>query len=199
MKFKPVTIGLAVSALFICSAFAQTMPVQTQVAPTAYVLDPAQSMVQFFVNARLTNVKGIFKQFYVANITQTGDDITSLRGNLLIDTASVFTREKKRDDHLKADDFFWSEKFPNATVTVKDIKAAGTPDLYNVTISLGIRDKQKDFIVPTTIVRNGPGLVANGKFIVDRTFYDLNGEYLANKIMDDEAEITFRLTLNKNK
>lgn len=192
MNLKRLALGLA-AALVCTTAYAQNPP---QTNP-AFAVDPTQSLIQFFVNARLTNVKGIFKQFYVSSITQTGDDISSLRGTLLIDTASVFTREKKRDDHLKANDFFWSEKFPNAIVTVKDIKPAGSADLYNVTISLRIRDKEKDFVVPTTMTRSATGLIANGKFIVDRTYYDLNGEYLANKIMDDEAEITFRLALNK--
>ncbi|MBL8018515.1 MAG: YceI family protein [Leptospirales bacterium] len=199
MKLKRAILGLAFGATISTAAYAQNTPIQTQVAPPLFAIDPAQSFVQFFVNARLTNVKGIFKQFYIGTIAQSGDDISTLRGTLLIDTASVFTREKKRDDHLKANDFFWSEKFPNAIATVKDVKPAGTPDLYNVTLSLRIRDKEKDFIVPATITRSATGLIANGKFIVDRTYYDLNGEYLANKIMDDEAEITFRLALNKAK
>ena len=176
-------------------------PISPQIQPQArplYTLDVSRSVLQFYVNARLTNVKGLFRQMTLADVTQTGD-LSTLRGKLLVDTASVFTREKKRDDHLKADDFFWSEKYPNAIVTLKNVAPAGQKDLYNCTISLRIRDKEKDFVVPTTIVNTPEGVTANGQFIVDRTYYDLNGEYMANKIMSDDAEITFRLVLVKNR
>jgi len=153
-------------------------------------------MIQFYVNAKLTNVKGIFRSFRLAEISQPSPGPAALRGRILIDTASVFTREKKRDDHLRADDFFWSAKFPEASVLVKNIvPVAGTT--YNVTISLRIRDKEKDFTVPVQIVETSSGLTAAGEFIVDRTYYDLTGEYLANKVMDDEAQISFKFALIK--
>ncbi len=180
---------------------AQPAPVVTSV-PTPprtnpYTLDANRSLVQFYMNASLMNVTGVFRKFSITEVTQPGD-ITSIRGKILIETASVFTREKKRDDHLRADDFFWSEKYPNAVITVKSIVPAAQKDTYNVTISLQIRDKSRDFTVPTVITQSNEGIIANGQFSVDRTFYDLKGEYMANKIMNDEADITFRFVLIRN-
>lgn len=203
-----LSLTAALASLIYCTAV-QAVPDQPAApatppgqvpAPAAqpYTLDPANSMVQFYVNARLTNVKGIFRSFQVAEISQTGG-ISGLRGRILIDTASVFTREKKRDEHLRADDFFWSEKFPHATVLVKSVVPAAAADQYQVTISLRIRDKEKEFVVPTQILQTPAGLTASGEFSVDRTYFDLTGEYLANKVMDDEAQVSFRFVLLKSK
>lgn len=213
MKQSSVLTSAALAALLCCAA-GQTpaQPAQPAASPPAtpapaqppsapnqsalYTLDLNNSMIQFYVNAKLTNVKGIFRSFRLAEISQPAAGLAALRGRILIDTASVFTREKKRDDHLRADDFFWSEKFPEASVLVKNIvPVSGTT--YNVTISLRIRDKEKDFTVPVQIVETSTGLTAAGEFIVDRTYYDLTGEYLANKVMDDEAQISFKFTLIK--
>lgn len=163
-------------------------------ASVRYTLDSAASSIQFYVSARLTNVKGVFRSIQ-ANAAGSGS-VESLRGQVVIDTASVFTREKKRDDHLRADDFFWSDKFPQAYATVK---AIGPPagGVYPVTIALRIRDKEKDFTVPVRIEETAAGLNAAGQFTVDRTFYDLTGEYLANKVMDDEVQVSFQLVLIK--
>ncbi len=195
------SIAAATILLFCCTAGRAQAPAPAQppavITAGPYALDLANSMVQFYVNARLTNVKGIFRSFQLADVTE-GSGIASLRGRILIDTASVFTREKKRDDHLRADDFFWSEKFPQAVVTVKNIVPV-SGDQYQVTISLRIRDKERDFTVPTTIVKTQEGITASGEFIVDRTVYDLTGEYLANKVMDDEAQVSFRFVLLKTK
>lgn len=209
MKNSVLTSALA---LLLCCTAAQTpaqpaapaapqQPARPPAQPSnpvqspRYTLDLANSMIQFYVNARLTNVKGIFRSFRLAEISQSGPGVANLRGRILIDTASVFTREKKRDDHLRADDFFWSEKYPEASVLVKNITPAG--NVYNVTISLRIRDKEKDFTVPVQIVETADGLTAAGEFVVDRTYYDLTGEYLANKVMDDEAQISFKFALIK--
>jgi polyisoprenoid-binding protein YceI len=207
----PLLSGSMLAFLFCC-ATVQAQPAQpgqpaavpaqppqnTPPAAQPYTLDLANSMIQFYVNARLTNVKGVFRSFQVAEISQTGG-IPGLRGRILIDTASVFTREKKRDEHLRADDFFWSDKFPQAAAAVKSVVPGAVPDQYQVTISLRIRDKEKDFVVPTRIVQTPEGITASGEFTVDRTYYDLTGEYLANKVMDDEALVSFKFVLIKVK
>jgi polyisoprenoid-binding protein YceI len=126
-----------------------------------------------------------------------GDDLTSMRGRILVHTASVFTRDRRRDEHLQQDDFFWSERFPDAVVTVKNIVAR--PDgKYDVTFTLRIRDKEQDLIAPTTIVRAGDRITASGVLNVNRQFFDLKGELAANLIMDDNAELSFKITLKKS-
>lgn len=163
----------------------------------AWNLELAASQIQFYVKARLVNVRGVFRRFELRDFTMSGDDLTSMRGKIVVRTASVFTRDRRRDEHLQQDDFFWSERFPEAVVAVKNI--AARPDgKYDVAFSLRIRDKEQELVVPTTIVRTGDRITASGVLSLNRQFYDLKGELAANLIMDDNAELTFKIVLKKN-
>ncbi len=42
----------------------------------------------------------------------------SVQGTLVIDAASINTKNKKRDAHLRTDDFFEVDKYPTLTFTV---------------------------------------------------------------------------------
>lgn len=172
-------------------------PPATADAPAGWNLELAASQIQFYVKARLVNVRGVFRRFEVRDFTMSGDDLTSMRGKIVVRTASVFTRDRRRDEHLQQDDFFWSERFPDAVVAVKNIVAR--PDgKYDVAFSLRIRDKEQELVVPTTIVRTGDRITASGVLSVNRQFYDLKGELAANLIMDDNAELTFKIVLKKS-
>ena len=59
----------------------------------------------------ITNVNGEFKT-YNAEIDFDTKTKTFNKLNAVIDTASIDTDNQKRDDHLKSEDFFVSEKFP---------------------------------------------------------------------------------------
>jgi polyisoprenoid-binding protein YceI len=172
-------------------------PSPTAEAPAgAWNLELAASQIQFFVKARLVNVRGNFRRFEVRDFAMQGDDLTSMRGRILVRTASVFTRDRRRDEHLQQDDFFWSERFPDAVVTVKNIVAR--PDgKYDVTFTLRIRDKEQELVAPASIVRAGDRITASGVLTVNRQFYDLKGELAANLIMDDNAELNFKIVLKK--
>ncbi len=88
-------------------------------AQTSWNLDKAHTKIGF--NARhmvVSEVEGYFKD-YDAKISSTADDFTGATIEFSAKTASVFTDNEKRDGHLKSDDFFNAEKFP-------EIKFAGT-------------------------------------------------------------------------
>lgn len=160
-----------------------------------YFIDPAHSSISFYVKAKLVNVKAIFKEFYLKDFTYTAGDFTSPRGVVAIKPASVFTRDKKRDDHLRADDFFWVEKYPEAYIAVKDI--VKDAEGYQATFVMKIRDKKKEYKERVKIEEKSDALVVSGSFIADRTTYDLLGEYLANKVMDDEVELSYKLVIKQ--
>src|SRR6185369_17795578 len=56
-----------------------------------------------------------------------------------VDTASIDTREEKRDGHLKSGDFFDAEKFPKMTFKSTSIEPAGSGH-YKLKGDLTIRD-----------------------------------------------------------
>jgi polyisoprenoid-binding protein YceI len=73
---------------------------------TTWILDPSHSELLFRVkHLMITNVKGEFRKIN-AEITSVGDDFTAAAVNVTIDSASVFTNDDNRDNHLRSADFF---------------------------------------------------------------------------------------------
>ena len=79
---------------------------------TKWVLDPSHSALAFKVrHMMITNVKGEFKQFDAALVSQ-GADFSKSSIDVTLDAASIATGNDQRDGHLKSADFFEVDKFP---------------------------------------------------------------------------------------
>ncbi|PAF51459.1 hypothetical protein BKH43_02115 [Helicobacter sp. 13S00401-1] len=89
-----------------------------QAAPL--VIDNSHSRVGFQVtHLMLSSVDGTFDTF-TGNVDVEKGELKALSGDLKI--SSVNTQNQKRDDHLKAADFFDAAKFPDATLKAISIK-----------------------------------------------------------------------------
>ena len=117
-------------------------------AKTKWALDPAHSGVEFSVkHMMIANVKGTFNQFD-AEIEADPTDLTTSDISFSINTASVDTRNEDRDNHLRSEDFFDVENFPNLTFKATEIVNNGEGE-YDVTGNLTIRGvtRQETFTV----------------------------------------------------
>jgi polyisoprenoid-binding protein YceI len=103
-------------------------------------LDKAHSSVGFSVrHLGVSKVKGEFSDY---SATVKGDETGKLTVvEATIKTTSVDTGIKKRDDHLRSDDFFNAEKFPDLKVKLKKAEYKGGE--VTVTADITIRDKTK--------------------------------------------------------
>lgn len=104
--------------------------------------------------------------------------------------------KEKLEGHLKADDFFGTEKFPTATLVFKSLGAkAKVANTYAVTADLTIKGITKP--VTFDIVVNGNK--ATTAFKVNRTVYGIkygSGSFfdnLGDKSIDDEFELSVNL------
>ena len=90
----------------------------------SYTIDPTHSSIGFSVRHIFTPVKGYFGEF---GGSFSFDPKSGKAADIKIDikAASIDTKNKKRDDHLRGSDFFDVEKFPQATFRSKKIKKAG--------------------------------------------------------------------------
>jgi polyisoprenoid-binding protein YceI len=128
---------LAVAMLVAGAAFAQT----------TWTLDKVHSKIGFNASHMVVSeVEGYFKD-YDAKISSTADDFAGATIEFTAKTASVFTDNEKRDGHLKSDDFFNAEKFP-------DLKFSGTLSKdggkYVLKGNLTIRDVTKPVTLEVT-------------------------------------------------
>jgi polyisoprenoid-binding protein YceI len=100
----------------------------------------------------------------------------------------------KLNGHLKADDFFGTDKFPTAKLVIKTI-GAKSKDVYTATADLTIKGITK----PVTFDIAVDGNTATTAFKVDRTKYDIkygSGSFfegLGDKTINDEFELTVAL------
>jgi polyisoprenoid-binding protein YceI len=100
----------------------------------------------------------------------------------------------KLNGHLKADDFFGTDKFPTATLVFKKIGAKAT-NVYTVTADLTIKGITK----PVTFDITVNGNTATTAFNVDRTKYDIKYnsksffESIGDKAIYDEFELKVAL------
>jgi polyisoprenoid-binding protein YceI len=105
----------------------------------AWIADPAHSAVEFSAkHMMISTVRGAFEKFTVtanvdeANIAQSSIDAT-------VETASISTRDERRDGHLRSADFFDADNYPTLTFHSTKIEQKGT-NKYAITGDLTIKD-----------------------------------------------------------
>lgn len=139
-------------------------------AQTSWTVDKSHSKVGFSVSHMvITDVHGYFKE-YDAQITTNGDDISTAKIQFTINTNSIFTDNEKRDGHLRSDDFFNAEKFPQIVFKSKSIIKMGDGK-YKLTGDFTIRDVTKEIELDVKL----NGLIKDG-FGNERAGFKITGE-----------------------
>lgn len=106
-----------------------------------YKIDATHSDIIFKVkHLMITTVTGQFKTFD-ATLTSDKEDFSDASVTFTADINSVDTRSEQRDAHLKSDDFFNAEKFPQLKFTSTSFSK--TNDGYVLKGDLTIRDVTK--------------------------------------------------------
>jgi polyisoprenoid-binding protein YceI len=84
-------------------------------AQTEWKMDKNHSDIRFTVtHMTISQLDGEFKDFE-GKVVSTGDDFNNATVEFTAKTASVNTDNEGRDKHLKSDDFFNAEKYPDIT------------------------------------------------------------------------------------
>lgn len=88
-------------------------------------VDKPHSSVTFTVTHMvIAEVSGRFKEFELT-FESAKSDFSDAKISSVIKTASIDTEDEKRDNHLRSDDFFNAEKFPEMTFTGKTFEKTG--------------------------------------------------------------------------
>ena len=111
-----------------------------------YAIDPTHSSIGFVArHAMVTKVRGSFNEFEGTGYFDT-DHPANSQLRLTIQTASIDTRNADRDAHLKSNDFFDMETYPEITFTSTAVEQVDDTD-YRVTGDLTIKGVTKPVTV----------------------------------------------------
>lgn len=108
--------------LMTIAAFALTTSVFAQ---STWTIDKSHSKVGFVVTHMVVaEVEGNFKDFD-ASIASPSDDFNGAEIEFSAKVASINTENERRDNHLRSDDFFNAEQFPEIKFKGKLVKEDG--------------------------------------------------------------------------
>jgi polyisoprenoid-binding protein YceI len=129
-------------------AAALTLAALPALAADVYTIDKTHSDVSFQVRHLVSQVRGKFND-YQGTINLDPANLERSSVEFRIKAASIDTDLEDRDKHLRGEDFFYVEKYPEITFKSKSIQKAGK-DTYNVTGTLTLRGVAKEVTLPVT-------------------------------------------------
>lgn len=198
---KPGTaLRAALGALLVGAAVFASTPAQAQAA--RYEIDPDHFTVGFLVDhIGYAKVLGMFRS---ARGSYRFDEATATLSDVRIEveTASVFSNQRKRDDHLKGPDFLNSGEFPRMVFTATSAQRKGERQ-FEIKGQLELLGKSQPLTLQATWNKSAEsplggvggkpyvmGVSARGSF--KRSAYGMNYA-VANGWVGDEVELIIEL------
>src|SRR6476646_279563 len=178
--------------------------VVTAHADDTYQIDSVHSSINFKIRHFFSYVNGSFKKFE-GTIRVDPDHPEKSSVNATIDTASIDTRNDKRDEDLRSADFFDVTKYPTITVKRKSVKqtGAGSGDILG---DLTMHGVTKEITLHVKFLGKGKGM--GGKAIsgwqvmpepIKRSDYGLNWSKAVEgtAVIGDEVTISIDIESDK--
>ncbi len=124
------------------------MTTATKTATSTWTIDPAHSIAEFAVkHLVVTTVKGRFRDLEgTLQIDEAQPEDSSVSAS--IDVASIDTGVADRDAHLRSDDFFNAERYPQITFRSTRVERANDRN-FNLHGDLTIREVTKPVVLDT--------------------------------------------------
>ena len=115
-----------------------------------YQVDKQHTEAAFQVRHLFTKVRGVFRDL---DGTIRFDKANPSNSNVVfrLKVASIDTGVDQRDNHLRGQDFFWAEKYPEISFTSSRVVAKGE-NAFDVTGDLTIRGVTKRITVPVSVL-----------------------------------------------
>lgn len=197
MKLKLTSFALLIlvvtSSAFVAPVF----------KPVTYKVDVEKSTLTW-VGKKLTGSHNGTIDLQSGSLLFDGKKLSG--GNFAINMTTIKDADKsaRLEGHLKADDFFGTDKFPTSTFVIKKV-TAGAANQVNVTGDLTIKGVTNQITFPANIAWNADGSVTAtaDKVTVDRTKYGIKyrskGMFpdVGDKMIYDDFELAIKLIAKK--
>lgn len=180
------------------------MSTQTE-KQTQWVIDPMHSEIQFKVkHLVISTVTGYFRKFD-AKIFTDGESFEGARIEFRADVNSIDTNNEQRDAHLKSEDFFSAEKYPELRFVSRSFTSKGN-DTYTLTGDLTMKGVTKEVSLTAELGGTAKDLYGNlkagfeitGK--INRKEFGLNWDAVTEAggvVVSDEVKLHLNVQINK--
>ncbi|TXC78316.1 sodium-translocating pyrophosphatase [Luteibaculum oceani] len=161
-----------------------------------YKVDEAHTFVNFEIRHLFSNSRGTFGK--VSGNVNFGENPSEAKFDIVIDAKTIDTRNEKRDDHLRSEDFFEVKKYK--TINFKGNGLVQTENGYDIPGTLTIKDVTKEVVVKAEFLGNGESPFGSevaafaGSLTIDRNDYGIT---FMPGVLGNEVEITFTTELIK--
>lgn len=173
-------------------------------ASSKWTIDKAHSNVKFTVTHMVVSeTDGNFKIFS-GSMENSKPDFSDAKIEFSVDVSSINTENENRDKHLKGDDFFNAEKYPQMKFVSTSFTPAGD-NKYKLSGNLTIRDVTKPVVFDVTYggsVNDRGGVKAGFKATttINRFDYNLKWDKVTEAgglVVSKEVNITVNVELMK--
>jgi polyisoprenoid-binding protein YceI len=173
-------------------------PAQAQDAGTKWVVDPVHSQVDFRIRHLVGRVRGTFTNWYGIILTRD-QDWTQGKVDVRVQTKSINTGNRYRDDDLRSPRFFSSDSFP--TMTFEGTGISATDSTIRIEGILTLKGRSRRVVLTGQyrgIAKDGEGherIAFDATTVVDRRDYGIGWNELVDGItaIGNEVEITIAL------
>ena len=169
-------------------------------AAQVYKIDPVHSEVSFKVRHLVSSVTGKFDKFQ-GTVVMDPRNLAASNVSFQIDASSSDTGVDKRDNHLRSQDFFYVEKYPEITFASEKITATGK-DTYDVAGTLTMRGVAKKVTLPVKFLGTAGDPWGNTRAgfststILDRQDYGINWNQALDQggfLLGDDVTVSISL------
>lgn len=171
----------------------------------SWAIDKAHSSINFTISHFFTPVDGTFDE-YEAEILFDPEDLDNSSLNVKIAVDGINTKNERRNGHLKSEDFFNAEQWPEIRFASNSIEQTGE-NQFVARGELTIRDVTREFDLPFELlgVMDHPmqenskvaGIVAVTE--LNRTDFGVGvGDWAATAVVGNKVDIQINLELNSS-
>jgi polyisoprenoid-binding protein YceI len=149
----------------------------------AWTLDPSRSSITFRTKAMwILPVTGTMNAL---EGSASVDDAGSVSATIVLDAASVNTKNRKRDTHLRTADFFDVETHPTMTFTATSARSTGAGKA-EVDGDFTVVGRSRPMTVPVEYAASGTSVTVRGQVVLDRSDWGMTltpmGAGLVNQV-----------------
>lgn len=198
--------GIFFTAFRKAASGTEVSPALASKMATKWVLDKSHSNIRFTVTHMVVSeVEGSFKAFDGTFAAEKAD-FSDAKVLFTIDVNSINTDNEGRDKHLKSDDFFNAEKFPQIKFESTAFKPQGG-NKYKLEGNLTVRDITKPVTFDVTYggtIAGGRGAKAGfkAKASIDRFEFGLKWNRMTEAgglAVGKDVDVTVNIELNEAK